>query len=65
MQSIDVQYLGGPGFTPAAISLRYPLRTAKTRKIGSAFASGLKLLFFNREKNTDPIADLSLEYVAF
>jgi len=31
MQSIDVQYLGGPGFTPTAISLRYPLRTAKTQ----------------------------------
>ena len=37
----------------------------KVREIGSAFASGLKLLFFNREKDEDPIADLSLEYVAF
>lgn len=37
----------------------------KVRKIGSEFASGLKLLFFNCDGNSDPIADLSLEYVAF
>jgi hypothetical protein len=37
----------------------------KVRKIGSQFASGLKLLFFNRDKDSDPIANLSLEYAAF
>lgn len=37
----------------------------RVREIGSAFASGLKLLFFNRDEDEDPIADLSLEYVAF
>lgn len=37
----------------------------QVRYIGSAFASGLKLLFFNRDHDPDGIADLSLEYVAF
>lgn len=37
----------------------------QVRKIGSEFASGLKLLFFNRDTDPDPIADLSLDYVAF
>ena len=38
----------------------------KVRDIGSEFASGLKLLFFNRDHDPeDEIANLSLEYVAF
>lgn len=38
----------------------------KVREIGSDFSSGLKLLFFNRDQDTsDPIANLSIEYVAF
>jgi hypothetical protein len=35
------------------------------RTLGSEFAKGLKLLFFNRDSDTDPIANLSLEYAAF
>jgi hypothetical protein len=37
----------------------------RVREIGSEFASGLKLLFFDRDQDFDPIADLSLEYVGF
>ena len=37
----------------------------RVREIGTKFASGLKLLFFNREKDDDDIANLSLEYVGF
>lgn len=38
----------------------------RVREISSEFSSGLKLLFFNRDQDTsDPIANLSIEYVAF
>jgi len=37
----------------------------KVREIGKAFADGLRLLFFNRENDSDPIANLSLDYVGF
>ena len=37
----------------------------EVRDIGKEFASGLKLLFFDRENDEDPIANLSLEYVGF
>jgi len=37
----------------------------EVRKLGSDFADGLKLLFFDRTLDTDPIANLSLEYVGF
>jgi len=37
----------------------------EVREIGKEFASGLKLLFFDREDDEDPIAKLSLEYVGF
>ena len=35
------------------------------REMSSDFAKGLQLLFFNRDSDPDPIAQLSLEYVAF
>lgn len=35
------------------------------RKNGSEFASGLRELFFNRNEDPDPIANLSLDYVGF
>jgi predicted nucleotidyltransferase len=35
------------------------------RHIGSEFATGLKLLFFNRVNDEDTIANVSLEYVGF
>lgn len=35
------------------------------RRRSSDFARGLKLLFFNRENDADPIANLSLEYIGF
>jgi hypothetical protein len=38
---------------------------AEIRRIGITFARGLKLLFFNREMDNDPIANLSLDYVGF
>lgn len=39
---------------------------AEVREIGKQFASGLKLLFFGKEKDDDnPISNLSLEYVGF
>ena len=41
MQAIDVQCLGRPRFTPAAVSLHYPLQTAKPQII-QAFGSWLK-----------------------
>ncbi len=37
----------------------------KVRKNGSEFASGLRELFFNRDEDDDPIANLSLDYVGF
>ena len=37
----------------------------KVRRIGADFAKGLQLLFFNREGDEDPIANLSLDYVGF
>lgn len=37
----------------------------EVRDIGKEFAAGLKLLFFNRERDDDLIANLSLEYVGF
>lgn len=37
----------------------------KVRSIGADFSKGLKMLFFNREEDADPIADLSLDYVGF
>jgi hypothetical protein len=37
----------------------------KVRDKGSVFASGLRELFFNRESDKDPIANLSLDYVGF
>jgi hypothetical protein len=37
----------------------------KVRAIGSDFASGLRELFFNRDKDEDQIANLSLDYVGF
>lgn len=38
----------------------------EVRRLGTEFAKGLKLLFFNRESDPgDPIANLSLEYVGF
>lgn len=38
----------------------------KVRALGEDFASGLQLLFFNRDRNEkDPIANLSLDYVGF
>jgi predicted nucleotidyltransferase len=41
------------------------LEFQKVRNIGSEFASGLRELFFNRSKEEDKIAQLSLEYVGF
>ena len=38
---------------------------ATIRRKGEEFARGLKLLFFNREEDTDETANLSLEYVGF
>ncbi|MDQ8199377.1 hypothetical protein QEH56_14520 [Pelagicoccus enzymogenes] len=35
------------------------------RDLSKEFADGLKLLFFNRMEDEDPIANLSLEYVGF
>lgn len=35
------------------------------RRMSLEFARGLQLLFFNRDSDSDPIAQLSLEYVAF
>jgi hypothetical protein len=37
----------------------------EARRLGTNFANGLKLLFFNREKDPDPIANLCLDYVGF
>ena len=37
----------------------------RVRRLSSDFAAGLKLLFFNRDADADPIANLSLEYVGF
>ena len=37
----------------------------KVRSIGKDFARGLCLLFFNRERDDDPIANLCLDYVGF
>lgn len=37
----------------------------EVRRLGSDFANGLKLLFFNRESDPDPISNLSLDYVGF
>jgi hypothetical protein len=37
----------------------------RVRKHSAEFASGLRELFFNREKDSDPIANLSLDYVGF
>lgn len=37
----------------------------QVRKNGRQFASGLRELFFNRDRDTDPIANLSLDYVGF
>lgn len=37
----------------------------RVRENGSKFASGLRELFFNRDQDPDPIANLSLEYVGF
>ncbi len=37
----------------------------RVRKDSSVFASGLRELFFNRDKDADPIANLSLNYVGF
>ncbi|WP_409213754.1 hypothetical protein [Prosthecobacter sp.] len=37
----------------------------RVREISAEFSAGLKLLFFNRDQDTDEIANLSLEYVAF
>jgi len=38
----------------------------RVREISSEFSSGLKLLFFNHDQDiSDPIANLSIEYVAF
>lgn len=37
----------------------------EVREIGKEFASGLKTLFFGKEHDHDPIANLSLEYVGF
>ena len=38
----------------------------EVRRMGSEFSKGLQLLFFNRDEDPDcPIANLSLEYVAF
>ncbi len=37
----------------------------EVRSMGSEFSKGLQLLFFNRDSDPDPIAKLSLEYVAF
>lgn len=43
-----------------------PLFNDQIRKLSKEFASGLKLLFFNRDTEPDnPIANLSLEYVGF
>jgi predicted nucleotidyltransferase len=35
------------------------------RKLGTDFANGLKLLFFNRESDPDKLINLSLDYVGF
>lgn len=35
------------------------------RVIGSAFASGLREVFFSRDTDADPVANLSLDYVGF
>jgi hypothetical protein len=37
----------------------------RIRRIGKDFASGLRLLFFNRDHDDDPIANLCLDYVGF
>ena len=37
----------------------------QVRDIGNEFAKGLRLLFFNRDESSDPIANLSLDYVGF
>jgi hypothetical protein len=37
----------------------------EVRDLGKTFASGLRLLFFNRDHDHDPIANLSLDYVGF
>ncbi len=37
----------------------------KVRRIGKDFAQGLQLLFFNRNQDEDPIANLCLDYVGF
>ncbi len=37
----------------------------EVRNIGAEFAKGLKLLFFGRHSDADPISKLSLEYVGF
>ena len=37
----------------------------EVRKIGAEFAKGLKLLFFGRYSDKEPITNLSLEYVGF
>lgn len=37
----------------------------KVREMSSEFAEGLRMLFFNRETDNDPIANLCLDYVGF
>lgn len=37
----------------------------EVRQMSAEFSSGLQLLFFGRDSDSDPIAQLSLEYVAF
>jgi hypothetical protein len=37
----------------------------QVREISKQFAKGLQLLFFNRDQDDDPIANLSLDYVGF
>jgi hypothetical protein len=45
---------------------KHDVTFGKVRKIGGDFASGLQLLFFNRDGDAkDPIANLSLDYVGF
>jgi hypothetical protein len=47
-------------------ALNDPCFNGKIRELSKEFASGLKLLFFNRDEDAEnQIADLSLEYVGF